>query len=501
LVKEHCSRKFPDTLKGNGIFRTIMQSPAPPSPISPTRDQQQQQQQSQSNLDFDHLLEKQRELLKQIRSSPDQKKKDLVEIHLPGSPAKGEDQKPSPPGEWGWSFERIPSKSIATEAELSDAVAEEAASGCKKTKKQRRHERQQAEEWISDWNFERITSSSKPAAAAVAASSSPAPAAFNEDDSTSCPTQEWYFERIPPSAQGKPHDVDEDSVMEMIMEQHHDDFAALEAAVHGADDISLEDLVVDGDEDDDDDDDDVIMGVDGDEGLLPRQIHSLGEPQYMQELKHRQYAATYMDELKHRQAEGPAVPHGLYNQRQEMPPAPSYTAELKTVTKPVLTGSSAVDEDGDASMTGGDRSMATPDTSNHTPKVIVEGFGSGSGSSPTSVMDGPRVPALSQGFPRPGNLSATSSGSASIQLPCAEGMDDLFTNTLQKLTQSMKRSAESRRSLKIKTEHTQEYERNLCVHQILQSVESSSRQVDTCLQMYRPRGDGFVDGTPDAASS
>lgn len=156
-----------------------------------------------------------------------------------------------------------------------------------------------------------------------------------------------------------------------------------------------------------------------------------------------------------------------------------------------------MDEDGDTSMMGPkqDRSMSTPDTSDHTPKRSDEKFGTGS--SPTSIMDGPQVPSLTRGFPRPANISASSSfSSASLQLPCAEGMDDLFTNTLQKLTQSMQRTAESRRSLKIKTEQTQEYERNLCVHQILQSVESSSRQVDTCLQMYRPG-----QGTPHAASS
>jgi len=88
-------------------------------------------------------------------------------------------------------------------------------------------------------------------------------------------------------------------------------------------------------------------------------------------------------------------------------------------------------------------------------------------------------------MPYPANLNSSSSSNSTVRLPCAEGMDDLFKNTLHKLTESMKRSAESRRSLKIKTEHTQEYERSLCVHQILQSVENSSRQVDTCLQIYR----------------
>ncbi|KAG7373379.1 hypothetical protein IV203_034103 [Nitzschia inconspicua] len=435
----------------------------PQSPTSYPKDET-----PRSNLDFDNLLEKQRELLKHIRSSPD-KKKDVMTLNLPISSENGGDiQKTPPPSEWGWSFERVPNKlDVATETVVTAPSAEAGNSAGKKTKKQRRHERQQADEWISDWNFERITSSKNPRVTSAST--------FNEFDATSDDAPEWYFERIPPAAKPKSNVDDEDSVLEMALtDQQHDDvdddFAALEDAVHDSDDISLEDLVVDGD--DDDDNDDVIMGVEDDEGLLPQ------EPHYIQELKHRQYTATYMNELKHRQAEGYFVSQDLYNHIDSSPS--SYTATM--------------DEDGDASMAGpkDDRSIATPDTSDHTPKNKEKICGSGS--SPTSIIDGPQVPSLSLGFPRPANLSASRSfGSrTSVQLPCAEGMDDLFNNTLQKLTQSMKRTAESRRSLKIKTEHTQEYERNLCVHQILQSVESSSRQVDTCLQMYRPLGTRHV---------
>jgi hypothetical protein len=541
--------------KNIAISKELIMQDQPTSPSSDSIPMDQQQQQSQpqsqsSNLDFDNLLEKQRELLKHIRSSPDTKK-DLVDGIQLGLLVNNDDScQPKSPAstltEWGYSFERIPSKSAADGAEAGLSVAvpsldvaatttEATTTVSKKSKKQRRQERQLAEEWISDWNFERITSSSKcskeESAAVVVAASSPSPAFLHHghDDSESCTTPEWYFERIPPSSstQVKCHPDDDDSVMDLMMDDHHvddDEFATLEAAVHDADDdddddISLEDLViVDGDDDDDvgedDNDDVVIMNIDGEEGLLPPQRPFTNEPQYMQELKHRQYTSAYMDELKHRQAEGLAVPVGLYNQRQEMPPIPSYAAELVTVIKPVAAAAAEdntdMDEDDDASMSdpNAGRSMGTPDSSDHNPKTVIEGLASGS--SPTSVMHGPQLPSFSLGFPRPSNHSASRSIESSssyhgcgggVQLPCAEGMDDIFKNTLQKLTQSMKRSAESRRSLKIKTEHTQEYERNLCVYQILQSVENSSRQVDTCLQMYRPRGDGVLEGMRPAASS
>jgi hypothetical protein len=414
----------------------------------------------EGSIDFENLMEKQRELLKHIRSSPDKKKDKLtIDATAPTAP------------EWGWSFERIPSN-------RNSGAAAPPPPNRKASKKQKR---QQAEEWISDWHYERIITNHKHHHEEEVASP-----AFNGHDSEA--TNEWYFERIPckPAATAAVH---HDDVMEM------DDFAALEAAVADVnhDDISLEDLVVDVDEDD------VIMSVEDDEGLLPLTTGSSHEPNYMQELKHRQYSAAYMDELKHRQAEGPAVPHGLYNQRQEMPPPPSYTAELKTVTKPVKAREDvAMDHDGDTNMGGNNEAMTTPDSSAHSPTFSHHSPVNSTGKptrSPSCVMDAPALDSSisSKGFPRPQNLfhSKSESYAHSRQLPCAEGMDDLFKNTLNKLTQSMKRSAESRRSLKIKTEHTQEYERSLCVHQILQSVESSSRQVDSCLQWYRPR-----DGPP-----
>eukprot|EP00536_Pseudo-nitzschia_multiseries_P008758 jgi/Psemu1/257511/estExt_Genewise1Plus.C_2290002 len=76
-----------------------------------------------------------------------------------------------------------------------------------------------------------------------------------------------------------------------------------------------------------------------------------------------------------------------------------------------------------------------------------------------------------------------------MQLPCAEGMDEMYLDTVRKLSASMARSNRTRKSLSIPIQsmkndscHHQEYSR---VNQILESVESSSRQVDTCLRSVR----------------
>merc|ERR1712166_1402943 len=81
----------------------------------------------------------------------------------------------------------------------------------------------------------------------------------------------------------------------------------------------------------------------------------------------------------------------------------------------------------------------------------------------------------------PSSLSLQQSQSQS-RLPCARGMDGMYLDTLHKLHESMQRSKRTRQSLSIQTQHTQEYARNMCVSQIIQSVGDSSQQVDTCLQ-------------------
>ena len=74
------------------------------------------------------------------------------------------------------------------------------------------------------------------------------------------------------------------------------------------------------------------------------------------------------------------------------------------------------------------------------------------------------------------------------RLPCAEGMDEMYLDTLRKLSASMERSKKTRKSLSIPMQTMQSsahYSRSLCVNQILQSVQTSSRHVDTCLRSVR----------------
>lgn len=71
------------------------------------------------------------------------------------------------------------------------------------------------------------------------------------------------------------------------------------------------------------------------------------------------------------------------------------------------------------------------------------------------------------------------------RLPCAEGMDEMYLDTLRKLSASMERSKKTRKSLSIPMQNMQSsshYSRSMCVSQIVQSVQTSSRHVDTCLR-------------------
>jgi hypothetical protein len=66
--------------------------------------------------------------------------------------------------------------------------------------------------------------------------------------------------------------------------------------------------------------------------------------------------------------------------------------------------------------------------------------------------------------------------------PPPEGMDEDFQESLEKLMQSMKRSQETRKCLRMKTDKTEKYPRRASVSQVLNSIELSSRQIDSYLQ-------------------
>ena len=65
------------------------------------------------------------------------------------------------------------------------------------------------------------------------------------------------------------------------------------------------------------------------------------------------------------------------------------------------------------------------------------------------------------------------------QLPCAEGMDEMYLDTVRKLSASMERSKKTRQSLSIPMQNSLYNRSN---SQIVQSVQTSSRHVDTCLR-------------------
>mmetsp|Transcript_24220 Transcript_24220/g.42573 ORF Transcript_24220/g.42573 Transcript_24220/m.42573 type:complete len:241 (-) Transcript_24220:352-1074(-) len=63
--------------------------------------------------------------------------------------------------------------------------------------------------------------------------------------------------------------------------------------------------------------------------------------------------------------------------------------------------------------------------------------------------------------------------------------DEQIQQVLKKLAESMKRSQETRKSLTMKTPKTEQYVRNQSVTGVLSSIESSSRQLQTYLQVMQ----------------
>lgn len=367
---------------------------------------------------------------------------------------------PEPFVAYGWTFERLGVASKRRQQQHRHQKKRDPYR--KKSQKQRRHERDQAEEWISDWHFERVPGGKPPlppSFADVAALGkekhdrsshdqeevtrdnhlsghyrSSTHSRSTVDDNSSCysGTPQLYFERIPDRnlvvsssrpqlVQMKTNGDAGDAVDHNDDDVGDDDDMMLEDDVdvnlppdfndvHGfyTDDISLEDLIVAGDDDDDNDDDDNddneqdhddVMATDG---MVHHQHHHL-----------RHHPTPQTGKMMHESSLTAAT-------------APMDDAEMDTPTSSTQT---------------------TPYRHNRKQSVQLMG--------------------------------------TPPRLPCAEGMDDMFKSTLQKLTASMKRTAETRQSLTIKTSQTKEYERSLCLSQILQSVQSSSAQVDTCLQIYQ----------------
>lgn len=66
--------------------------------------------------------------------------------------------------------------------------------------------------------------------------------------------------------------------------------------------------------------------------------------------------------------------------------------------------------------------------------------------------------------------------------PTVVVFDEQYQATLKKLQEYMKRSQETRKSLKMKTSKTQEYSRTKSVSGVLSSIEMSSQQLQSYLQ-------------------
>lgn len=74
--------------------------------------------------------------------------------------------------------------------------------------------------------------------------------------------------------------------------------------------------------------------------------------------------------------------------------------------------------------------------------------------------------------------------SASSDKPKELSLEEQYRQTLQKLTESMQRSQETRKSLQMKTPKTEKYPRRQSVSKVLTSIEQSSKQLQEYLQKH-----------------
>jgi len=344
------------------------------------------------------------------------------------------------------------------------------------------------EEWISDWHFERISSGKKPenlnfaTTAKQNKSKSDASTVDNEGGV-------FYFERIQqtlgvPVISSNPsvisasdsniavvsqvssslldiadvnqkHDFDQHNFFLDMTIDNDDLFADLEAAADSNDDseISLDDLM--------------DMDVDDDQQVRDH------EDNFMRSLNTSQTSALHdVNDFLNKSTS--AASTALMNDDIEM---------MSNDDDNVYNFSSPI---------------ATKETISSLPFALMP-----NSSSPTSVahhMAPPLLPSacsMSSATTRPAlqqmrkmmtdlmDNGAMPRSRHNSRLPCAEGMDEMYLDTLRKLSASMERSKKTRKSLSIPMQTMQSsanYSRSMCVNQILQSVQTSSRHVDTCLR-------------------
>jgi hypothetical protein len=171
---------------------------------------------------------------------------------------------------------------------------------------------------------------------------------------------------------------------------------------------------------------DVIMQLEEDEGLLP---------------------PIREDDLRHRLSASPSPPDELMEQEDANPEEDS---------------SAPIHDEGIMFFNQPRQDTSSPSTSSPQQQQQQQGA--------------EESPSTSQSTP-PGTSSQPQ-----LELPVAAGMDDVFKETFKKLTESMKRSQETRQSLRMTTAKTDKYPRRASVSKVLSSIESSSRQIDSYLQ-------------------
>lgn len=331
------------------------------------------------------------------------------------------------------------------------------------------------QEWISNWQFQRIAPTKK--TQGINTDPKPVNAARKSDS----PVDEggvYYFQRIHPnyvapaisanqsnvsvtgtdnavasqaSANNQKNDFDqEDFFLDMTID-NDDLFADLEAAADSNDDseISLDEVM------------DMEMDDDQEHNRSTKFMRSLNMNQDsglqdVNDFLNKSNSANLMNDDD-------------FEMMTTDEDANAYSFSSPVTSKATMSSSMA--------FGGSPTSVAQHRMAPSAPPLLPSGMSSASTRPALQQMRKMMTELMDQGaIPRQRNNS---------RLPCAEGMDEMYLDTLRKLSASMERSKKTRTSLSIPMQTMQtsaNYSRTLCVNQILQSVQTSSRHVDTCLR-------------------
>lgn len=331
------------------------------------------------------------------------------------------------------------------------------------------------QEWISNWQFQRIAPTKKP----QVINTNPKP--VNAKRRSNSPVDEggvYYFQRIHPnyaapaipanqsnvsvtdtdnavasqaSANNQKNDFDqEDFILDMTID-NDDLFADLEAAADSNDDseISLDELM--------------DMEMDDD------QAHNQST-KFMRSLNMNQDSGLQdVNDFLNKSNSANLMTDDDFEMMTNDDDANAYTFSSPVSSKATMSSSMAYG--------GSPTSVAQHHMAPSAPPLLPSGMSTASTRPALQQMRKMMTELMDQGaIPRQRNNS---------RLPCAEGMDEMYLDTLRKLSASMERSKKTRTSLSIPMQTMQtsaNYSRSMCVNQILQSVQTSSRHVDTCLR-------------------